>query len=94
LLANGQMCMPVYSSRRPEDVARASYRSMTEAAELMGLLLSEPVMEITGSADCWGGRIVTVRAGVFDAIRADYQEDTRAVYSDHPDYRQEWAPHG
>lgn len=67
LLANGEMCMPVYSSREPASVARDSYRSMTECAGLMGLLLSEPIFD-AGYEDWSGGRIVTVRAGVFDAL--------------------------
>lgn len=66
LLEHGEMAMPVYSSRPARDVGRDTYRCMTEAAELMGLMLSEPVLE----AQPWdglGGRIVTVRAAVFDA---------------------------
>jgi hypothetical protein len=67
LLASGEMCMPVYSSREPAEVARDSYRIMTDAADLMGLTLTEPVLE-AGYKDWRGGRIVTVRAGVFDAL--------------------------
>ena len=65
LLAHGQMCSPIYSGRDPAEVSRDSYRDMCEAADLMGLMLSEPIMEM-GLTDCFGGRIVTTRAGVFD----------------------------
>ena len=41
---------------------------MTCAADLMRLVLSEPVLE-TGPEDASGGRIVTVRCGVGDALR-------------------------
>ncbi len=67
LLTHGEMCMPVYSSREPADVARDAYRTMTDAADLMGLVLTEPVFE-ANYEDCWGGRIVTTRAGVFNAF--------------------------
>jgi hypothetical protein len=67
LLAHGEMCMPVYSSRDPADVGRDSYRTMRECAGLMGLVLSEPVLD-AGYQDCDGGRIVTVRAGVSDGL--------------------------
>jgi hypothetical protein len=70
LLAHGEMCMPVYSGRLPEEVGRDSYRSMRDAADLMGLMLSEPIMEVDEFADCWGGRIVRVRAAVSDALSA------------------------
>ena len=65
LLASGEMAMPVYSSREVEGVARETYRTMTDAADLMALLLSEPVTE-AGPADYRGGRIVTVRCGCWD----------------------------
>lgn len=65
LLAHGEMAMPVYSGRDADEVTRYAYRDMCEAADLMGLMLSEPIMEI-GPADWEGGRIITTRAGVFD----------------------------
>ena len=67
LLEHGFMAMPVYSSQPLEDISRDIYRTMTDAADLMSLVLSEPVME-AGYEDCWGGRIVTVSAAVFDAL--------------------------
>jgi hypothetical protein len=67
LLASGEMAMPVYSSRELADVERETYRTMTDAADLMALILSEPVLE-AGPADASGGRIVTVRCGVGDAL--------------------------
>lgn len=67
LLASGEMCMPVYSSGELAGTARETYRTMTDAADLMGLFLSEPILE-TGPLDGHGGRIVTVRAGVSDAL--------------------------
>jgi len=66
LLANGEMCTTVYSGREPDEAGRDSYRSMREAADLMGLILSEPVLEAETIKDHMGGRYVTVRAGVFD----------------------------
>jgi hypothetical protein len=65
LLANGEMRMPVYSRNDPADVALDSYRTMTDAADLMALALSEPIVE-AGPADCFGGRIVTTRCGCWD----------------------------
>jgi hypothetical protein len=70
LLDNGEMRMPVYSSQEPADAARAAYRIMNGAAELMGLALSEPVLE-TGLADGHDGRTITVRCGVSDALAED-----------------------
>jgi hypothetical protein len=65
LLAHGEMCMTIYSGREGTEVSRDAYRSMLEAADLMGLMLSEPILEI-GPADWEGGRYITTRAGVFD----------------------------
>lgn len=67
LLASGEMAMPVYSSSELAETARDTFRTMTEAAGLMGLVLSEPVLEAS-AADGFGGRIVTVRCGVGDAF--------------------------
>ncbi|HEY6493774.1 MAG TPA: hypothetical protein VIZ43_10900 [Trebonia sp.] len=66
LLEHGEMAMPVYSSRELLDAARGIYRTMTDAADLMGLALTEPTVE-EEAVDSAGCRIVTVRAGVFDA---------------------------
>jgi hypothetical protein len=65
LLAHGEMAMNIYSGRDTDEVTRDTYRDMCEAADLMGLMLSEPILEV-GPADCWGGRYITTRAGVFD----------------------------
>lgn len=70
LLEHGEMQLNIYSSRPAEDVARDTYRTMTAAAEFMGLILSEPILEV-GEKDWWGGRYVTVRAGVFDALKRE-----------------------
>jgi DNA gyrase inhibitor GyrI len=64
LLANGEMAMPVYSSD-PERTARESYRTMTCAADLMDIQLSEPFITV-GPADGTGRRIVTVKCGCWD----------------------------
>jgi hypothetical protein len=70
LLSNGKMCLSVYSSRVPAETGRDSYRLMLQSADLMGLALSEPVLD-TGIADWAGGRIVTVWAGVHDALEPE-----------------------
>jgi len=67
LLEHGEMCSPIYSSRPIPEVSGDAYRSMCEAADLMGLVLTEPIVE-AGLTDCWGGRIITTRAGVLDKI--------------------------
>jgi hypothetical protein len=67
LLAHGEMCSPVYSSRDAREVAAGSYRSMSEAAGLLGLGLTEPIYEFE-APDRSGGRVVRVRAGVFDLL--------------------------
>lgn len=70
LLDHGEMAMTVYSSRELIDAARGIYRNMTSSAGLMGLTLTEPAFE-AGREDYWGGRYVTVRAGVYDADGSD-----------------------
>lgn len=65
LLEHGEMATTTYSNCEPDEAARNTYRSMVEAADLMGLMLSEPILEV-GPADWTGGRYITTRAGVFD----------------------------
>jgi hypothetical protein len=60
LLDNGEMATQTYSQAELDDIARYTFRVMTSSAELMGLALSEPVME-AGPVDGFGGRLVTVR---------------------------------
>lgn len=70
LLANGEMACTTYSTRKPDDAARAAYGDMIDAADLMALALSEPILE-SSPADGCGGRMVTVRCGVFDGLEED-----------------------
>ena len=67
LLANGEMATQTYSQAELDDIARYTFRIMTNSADSMGLALSEPVME-AGPVDGFGGRLVTVRCGVSDAL--------------------------
>lgn len=68
LLRNGRMETTVYSGRDPEDAARDMYGGMQHCAGLMGLVLSEPVMDVS-DPDWTGARLVTVRVGVAAAQR-------------------------
>lgn len=65
LLCHGRMAVTVYSSRDPVEVARDRWQHMRQVAELMGLGLTEPVLEAE-EPDWTGGRMVTLTAGVYD----------------------------
>ncbi len=65
LLAFGEMRCPIYTDRAADVVSGESYASMRVLADLMGLGLTEPIVEVE-PADWTGNRVVRTRAGVFD----------------------------